>query len=211
METKMNSYQKTLIFREQCILFEAEEANSGLNGWIGGNIPEYLSNDVLFCEKHKNDYYFYFTIVNPFDKQKMLSVFPPKNYDKLCENHIYPNCSILLFEHEISTESSNIDFTNLEIVRHDISKGTTITDPVIKENPYFIKLGGKPDLIQGSSHYFKKLDENSLSFFFQINEEGYPESLLKGSYPFFFGALYIYAKINESFITEPCVGYWQFA
>ena len=76
-----------------------------------------------------------------------------------------------------------------------------------------IKLGGNPRLIQNENYYFTKLEEESFSFFLQIDEDGYPETLLRDdySYPFSFGSLYIFVKIGANDIQNPVVGFWQFS
>lgn len=72
-----------------------------------------------------------------------------------------------------------------------------------------IKLGGNPRLIQHEDYYFTKLTEDSFSFFFQVDEDGYPDTLLQDdhSYPFGFGSLYIFAKTGTNDSQDPVAGF----
>ncbi|MCL2579868.1 MAG: hypothetical protein FWE32_07515 [Oscillospiraceae bacterium] len=231
----MLDFNRVLIARSECITFQIVKLSSESKGWIGGNIPEYFLNQEDFIIKYRNDYYFYLSFVNPFDNEKMFSIFIPKDKKKLFNEKIYPNCSVLLFEHISSKESNNTDFTNSDIAKHSISDGdissnievynndegdiTSVSNSQtvsIHENerePFLIKFGGTPELIQEESYYYDKLDEDGLGFLFQIDENGYPtnEDFLKGSYPFCFGSLYVYANINSSSIKNPSIGFWQFS
>lgn len=75
-----------------------------------------------------------------------------------------------------------------------------------------IKVGGNPRLIQNEDYYFAKLKKDSLSFFFQVDEDGYPDTLIRedGNYPFGFGSLYIFAKMEKE-IQHPTAGFCQFS
>ncbi|MET3832014.1 hypothetical protein ABIC86_003486 [Paenibacillus sp. DS2363] len=53
----------------------------------------------------------------------------------------------------------------------------------------------------------------SFSFLFQVDEDGYPETLVQHeyNYPFGFGSLYIFAMIRATEIQQPVAGFWQFS
>ncbi|MGG4093288.1 hypothetical protein [Paenibacillus lautus] len=121
------------------------------------------------------------------------------------ENNIYPNCSIKVIEHPISIESVKDMFTNPGLIKHVISDGEKRNDKKSMDQSFLIKLGGNPRLIQNKDYYFTKLREESFSFLFQVDEDGYPETLLQDdySYPFGFGSLYIFAKIGTDEIQNP--------
>ncbi|WP_260405240.1 hypothetical protein [Paenibacillus sp. 598K] len=48
---------------------------------------------------------------------------------------------------------------------------------------------------------------------FQVDEDGYPDTLLRedSSYPFGFRALYVFAQIGTSEMQEPVAGFWQYS
>jgi hypothetical protein len=209
----MFNFHETLINRKQCIYYNAEKFTNDSKGWIGGNIPEFFLTQDEFIKKYNREYLFYLSILNPFDNQKMFSIFIPRDVDQLFERNIYPNCSLLMCEHTRSRESTNTDFTNINITKHAISEGKVDVNQTIKSNSYLVKFGGTPDLIQEESYYYKELHANSYGFLFQIDEDGYPNEVdfVKGNYPLCFGAIYIYAKITRDSVKEPCVGYWQYS
>ena len=228
----MIEFSKVLIDRSKCIIFEAKKYEDGFHGWIGGNVPEYFLDQGDFVSKYVNDYWFYITIVNPLNTQRMFSIFVPGDASRLDEN-IYPACSILLFEHALSRESDNACFTNVNIIKHEISGGRVVdnfeeryldeddeypvwvaNDKIIPDEDvpsFLIKFGGMPNLIQMEDYYYDALEKDSYKFLFQIDEQGYAEGSIKGNYPFSFGAVYIYAKISDNTINETRVGYWQFS
>ena len=112
-----------LIDRNKCIIYQAEKFTNDSEGWIGGNIPEYFLSQDGFVEKYRNDYYFYLAFRNPFNHQNMYTILAPRDLRKLHEENIYPNCSIMLIEHELSKESIETVFTQYDIVKHSISQG----------------------------------------------------------------------------------------
>lgn len=52
-----------------------------------------------------------------------------------------------------------------------------IKDEESFDQPFLIKLGGSPRLIQAEDYYFT-LKKHKFDFLFQIDEDGYPESFL---------------------------------
>ena len=228
----MIEFEELLINRNKCVIFKAERYVNGKNGWIGGNIPEHFLSQDVFFERYKNNYWFYITIVSPLEPLKMYSIFVPKDSNRLNEN-IYPKCSILLVEHALSGESDNTCFTNTNITKHEISIGKIVynfeerymdeddeypvwvaNDKIIPDEDvpsFLIKFGGTPNLIQTEDYYVNALQRDSMEFLFQIDEQGYASGSIRGNYPFKFGTVYIYAKISDKTIKEPCVGYWQFS
>ncbi len=200
-----------------CIVYHARPtmSNEPTAGWIGGNAPMFFDEGQHVIDGHQQSlsYLFYLSLIHPFKPERMLSIFVPADYEEYLENNIYPHCAIQVLEHPISTESSKDTFTNPGLIKHWISPGETITDDESMESPFLIKVGGTPKLIQQEDYYMTELQADSFSFFLQVDEEGYPETLLAedGSYPFGFGALYVYAKIEGSEIGQPVAGFWQFS
>jgi len=150
----MPDFNTILTDRCQCIVFRAEKYVDGLNGWLGGNIPEYFVDHIDSLNCKNEDYYFYLTLTHPFDAKKMFSIFVPRDYEVLLDKNIYPNCSVLLFEHTYSKESSNTNFTNFNIKKHNISGGQMLLNQEADNDFYLIKFGGIPDLIQKESFYY---------------------------------------------------------
>ncbi|MNW58930.1 hypothetical protein D3C74_368190 [compost metagenome] len=142
----------------------------------------------------------------------MISIFIPENRESYLENNIYPDCSIKVIEHPVSAESIQECFTHKDLIRHSISHGERSKDEESMEQPFLIKVGGNPRLIQDEDYYFAELKKESLSFFFQVDEDGYPDTLIceDGDYPFGFGSLYIFAKIDTE-IEHPVAGFYQFS
>lgn len=118
-----------------------------------------------------------------------------------------------MIEHPVSAESVKDLFTNPGFIKHEISNGEIGNEEKSMDQSFLIKLGGNPRLIQNGDYYFSKLKEEAFSFLFQVDEDGYPETLLKEnySYPFGFGSLYIFAKIGAKEIQHPIAGFWQFS
>lgn len=211
----MKNRTDILAERTDCILYYAEPdlPNEHSAGWIGGNAPGFFDEQAGLIHEGNSKYYFYLSFLHPFNPKSMISIFIPESYDEYLDNNIYPNCSIKVMEHPISTESTKDLFTNPGLIKHVISDGQISNDEKSMDQSFLIKLGGNPRLLQHNDYYFTKLKEKSFSFLFQIDEDGYPETLLQDnySYPFGFGALYVFAKIGLTEIRHPVAGFWQFS
>ena len=204
----MVSYQSLLIDRTVSILYKAvEEKTPLISGWIGGNPPLCFDNCL---ELKDHNYTFYLTLHNPFDQKQMISIFIP-DYETYSNYDIYPECAIKVFEHSCA-EQSNLSFLRTPFVQQQYIVKTKIcdTNQAIKERS-LIKFGRIPDLIQNKAFYYEALHNDGYEFLFQINENGYPDNLIKGNYPFSFGSLYIYAKIMSEEFSKPLAGFWQFS
>lgn len=128
--------------RKECILFQASE-NDSRNGWIGGNAPVYF-DELEDKINQETEMYFYLSIVNPFDGDKMISIFAPENFEERISRNRYPNCSLLTIKHP-KTEESNFDtFTNPDLVKHFISEANVVSDKKSFEESFLIKFGGTP-------------------------------------------------------------------
>ncbi|WP_145408026.1 hypothetical protein [Paenibacillus xylanexedens] len=210
MEKKTN----ILIERSDCILYYADLdlTNEHGAGWIGGNAPVLFDDPSNLIHELDPKYVFYLSLKHPFKPDSMISIFIPEDRDKHLENNIYPNCAVKVIEHPTSAESTNNTFANSNLIKHIISDGQLCNDEKSMDRPFLIKAGGTPRLIQNEDYYFAKLKEESLSFFVQVDEDGYPETLIQadGSYPFYFGSLYIFGKAETEF-THPIAGFWQFS
>ncbi|MDR6724705.1 hypothetical protein J2W91_003173 [Paenibacillus amylolyticus] len=210
MENKTN----ILIKRSDCIFYYADldSTNKHRAGWIGGNAPVFFDDQSDFIHELDQKYVFYLSLNHPFKPGSMISIFIPEDSDEHLENNIYPNCLVKVIEHPISAESTNTTFANSNLIKHIISDGQLTNDEKSMDLPFLIKVGGTPRLIQNEDYYFAKLREESFSFFFQVDEDGYPDTLIQedGSYPFYFGSLYIFAKAGTE-IEHPIAGFWQFS
>ena len=205
----MINYKSLLIDRIESILYVTTnlKTNNAL-GWIGGNPPEYFDNHLISKENH--NYSFYLSLLNPFDEERMISIFIP-DYDSYLEHDIYPDCSIKVFEHPTTQESelSNLKSSFMIDKKYIVESRICNTNEAINI-PYLIKFGGTPDFIQQKEYYYKNLDKDAFKFLFQIDERGYPDGLIKGNYPFNFGGLYIYANITWDSFSNPIAGFWQY-
>ncbi|MNO62698.1 hypothetical protein D3C76_533790 [compost metagenome] len=209
------NYMDILVERTDCILYYAgsDLSNEQGSGWIGGNAPGFFDHQVNLIHEDNQKYLFYLSLVHPFKPERMISIFIPEDYEEYLENNIYPDCSIKVIEHPISTESAKDLFTNPGLVKHVISDGELSHDDKSMDQSFLIKAGGNPRLIQNEDYYFTKLEEESFSFLFQVDEDGYPETLLQDnySYPFSYGSLYIFAKVGANEIQHAVAGFWQFS
>lgn len=153
------------------------------------------------------------SLIQPFKPKSMISIFISEDYEKYLDKNIYPNCSIKVIEHPISKESVKEMFTHSGLIKHVISDGEISKDENSFDPSFLVKLGGNPRLIQNEDYYFMKLKGDSFSFLFQIDEDGYPETLPHPNchYPFGFGSLYIFAQIGMTEIQHPVAGFWQFS
>lgn len=212
---KINNHVNLLTRRTECMLYDAEPVPAGKPcvGWIGGNAPEFFDDPANFISDKDQAYLFYLSLVHPFQPERMISIFIPRDYEAYLEHNLYPDCPIKVLEHPLSTESLQDTYTNTALHKHLITAGKRCDDEQAMEQPFLIKVGGAPRLIQDEEYYYAKLQEEDFSFFFQIDEDGYPDTLLQedGSYPFGFGSLYIYAHIGTAEVKHPVVGFWQFS
>lgn len=113
-------------------------------------------------------------------------------------------CSLIpkVIEHEFSeigncTEKRNTNLGMCSISEYSEDKGS--------EN-ILVKIGGAPSLIQDEESYYKELEEHGFSFFLSMDEDGYSEDVTIGSYPFGYGALYLYKHHTTN---EIIAGFWQ--
>ncbi|AIQ13780.1 hypothetical protein [Paenibacillus durus] len=209
----MTNFKKVFEERTQCMVFQASLPIETCTSWIGGRAPLFFDDKSEIVNKNGNKHYFYLSLVNPFESSRMFSVFIPSDFEEYLENNIYPNCSIQVIEHPTTTESTKDFFNHPGLIKHSITDGELINDKESRDQSFLIKFGGAPRLIQDKEYYFSKIREDSFDFLFQVDEDGYPDALLKGNYnyPFGFGALYIFAQIISDEIQNPVAGFWQFS
>ncbi|MBR2565165.1 MAG: hypothetical protein IKE29_11150 [Paenibacillus sp.] len=209
----LDNKMKVLVERTNSILYYAEAnlAKDQGAGWIGGNAPGFFDDQDDFIHEGTQRYVFYLTIIHPFKPENMISIFIPEDYEEYLKNNIYPNCSIKVIEHPISTESTKQRFTNPGLIKHIISDGVLSNDEKSMDQSFLIKVGGNPRLIQDEDYYYTKLREESFSFLLQVDEDGYPETLIKQDYNYLFGfgSLYIFAILGTTEIQRPVAGFWQ--
>ncbi|MDM5234106.1 hypothetical protein [Lysinibacillus pakistanensis] len=202
---------KILKERTECMLFQANEKDSD-NGWIGGNAPAYFDELEGMVNK-ETEMNFYLSIVNPFNETEMISIFAPKHFEERISKNRYPNCSLITMKHPKTEESKLDTFADPDLVKHFISEANIVSDKASFEERFLIKFGGTPRHIQGEEYYYNKLHDAGFDFIFQVDEDGYPDTLIKPrkNYPFSFGAIYLYAQILEDSIMNPIHSYWQFS
>lgn len=192
---------------EKCLLYKAILAPTDQPslGWIGGCPPAYCGEeDTSFT-----GYLFYMTLILP-NKQRQISIFLPEDWEiYLCKNR-YPDCAIKVIEHDISSEGTKTELQHPAIIKHDIILYKECCDTETGNEPFLVKLGGIPRLVQNKKFYYDQLEKDGYSFYMQIDEDGYPlDGLLKGNYPFCYGALYLYAKQDNNIVENIIAGYWQ--
>jgi hypothetical protein len=206
--------------RNRCLLFNLTENSCDNFGWIGGNAPAFFDDKISLVNDENTKYYFYLTFKNILNENKSISIFIPHN--EVMYTNIYPRCSIKVIEHEVTFESEKQLFKNVNISknfiqfykeRHDFEHRYADDDEENVDDDvedYFIKLGGKPYWIQDEEkNYAGKLIKDGYEYFLQIDEYGYLPNMVKGNYPFCFGTLYIYCKIDNKNINNFIAGFWQ--
>ncbi|ECQ6566630.1 hypothetical protein FZU01_22710 [Salmonella enterica subsp. enterica] len=178
----------------------SNEKNGNIVGRIGGNIPQVLlerSGDL-------DGYNFYISFQNPDDRHEHISIFVPNDYDEMLKGNIYPDCTVKVFSHSISTESDSDSYT-----LRSISKSFIVGYEVVSQDETdFITFSEYPNLIQDEEYYFKDLKRDGYSFFAQVDEDYYPDSLNVENYIFGYGALYLYKNLTTGNIIA---GFWQFS
>lgn len=193
---------------KKCFLYKAiptTNTDKPFFGWIGGCPP------VCFDKEDTSlmGYLFYMTIILP-NKQRQISIFLPEDWEIYLNKDRYPDCAIKVIEHDVSLEGITIELQHPVIIKHDIILYKECCDTETESEPFLVKLGGKPRLVQNKKFYYDQLEKDGYSFYMQIDEDGYPlDGLLKGNYPFCYGALYLYAKQNDSIVENIIAGYWQ--
>ena len=220
---KMTNYTELFEKRSKCLLFNATENVSDNYGWIGGNPPDYFDDKIALINTDNIRYSFLMTVKNPLNIENAISIFIPQEFSHRIENNKYPDCSIKIFEHKITDESDNPFFRNENEIekKHYIQLIGEIDEEKIDKQSsdefdededeaftYLIKFGGKPVLIQEEQFYYEQLHTDGYTFLFQIDENGYPDGLMK-EYIFGYGALYVYGKLSDSSINNIIAGYWQ--
>jgi len=175
----------------KCIPFD-----KNVKGRIGGNPPKCIEEQIP-C-----DYKFYATLVHPEKENTMLSILIHQDDDTLIDNNIYPSIAVKIVEHEFSEIGNCVERRNANLRMCSISEYSENKDG----DNMLVKIGGTPSLIQDEEYYYKELEEHGFSFFLSIDEDGYNDDVLIGSYPFGYGALYLY---KHRITNEIIPGFWQ--
>ncbi|MDR1410179.1 MAG: hypothetical protein LBJ12_07995 [Oscillospiraceae bacterium] len=196
--------QSLFLTRETSLCYFLTEAPQGTNlGWAGGNAPAYFDDKANLVHDAEYQYSFYMAFVNPVN-ERMLSVFIP-DFSVYNQYSIYPDCAIKVIEHAVSAESALALYMlrgpEPTLRKSYLSLGTN--------EPAFLHIGGEPNLIQNNEDYEVALLKDGYQFFGMANEEYYTTDLVRGNYPFCYGAVYFYAKINQDSITDIRAGFWQ--
>ena len=163
---------------------------------IGNFDDKYLSD--------KDNLYFYLTFQNPLNPNKQISIFTP-DFDIALEYNTYPDCKLLLVEHELSSQSKSDRYKHPEIDEiYSINEMSTEKD--MPEKNCAIKFGGNVMPIQWGLDNDGKVVKDGNSFIFQINE-----ICMKDISVFMAGCIYVYGKIEGNKVTNPFVAYWEYS
>lgn len=132
---------------------------------VGGNAPACFDDKYL---SDKDNLYFYLTFQNPLNPNKQISIFTP-DFDIALEYNTYPDCKLLLVEHELSSQSKSDRYKHPEIDEiYSIYEMSTEKD--MPEKNCAIKFGGNVMPIQWGLDNDGKVVKDGNSFIFQINE-----------------------------------------
>ena len=191
------------------MLYTATPLESGSAvGWIGGTAPMFF--DTPQNSNRLAHYTFYLTFQNPLDPRESISVFLPKDDDSYAEDDCYPHLPIKVLAHPTTAAGALQELSSPSLNKCYIEKAQVSTSKEIA-TPYLIKLGGFPILIQDKERYYRALEQDGFTFMFQVDENGYPEELVNGNYPFNFGCFYAYALFQSDGFSELTAGFWQFS
>lgn len=117
---------------------------------------------------------------------------------------IYPRIGVRCLLHEPSPESSEAS-----TVLDSIDRGSLVL--AAEGDPWFIKVGGEPVLIQQEEYYANAVAAAGYDFFFQVDENGFPDGFVLEDYPLNYGGLYLYAKRGVGGeVVEVVAGFTQF-
>ena len=103
--------ERILKTRENAIYYGIGEYQKDCFGWVGGNAPACFDDKYL---SDKDNLYFYLTFQNPLNPNKQISIFTPE-FDVALEYNTYPDCKLLLVEHELSSQSKSDRYKHPEI------------------------------------------------------------------------------------------------
>ena len=95
--------ERILKTRENAIYYGIGEYQKECFSWVGGNAPACFDDKNL---DKKDNVYFYLTFQTPLNANKQISIFTPK-FDVALEYNTYPDCKLLLVEHELSSQSKS--------------------------------------------------------------------------------------------------------
>ena len=134
--------ERILKTRENAIYYGIGEYQKDCFGWVGGNAPACFDDKYL---SDKDNLYFYLTFQNPLNPNKQISIFTP-DFDIALEYNTYPDCKLLLVEHELSSQSKSDRYKHPEIDEiYSIYEMSTEKD--MPEKNCAIKFGGNVLLI----------------------------------------------------------------
>ena len=103
--------ERILKTRENAIYYGIGEYQKDCFDWVGGNAPACFDDKYL---SDKDNLYFYLTFQNPLNPNKQISIFTPE-FDVALEYNTYPDCKLLLVEHELSSQSKSDRYKHPEI------------------------------------------------------------------------------------------------
>ena len=103
--------ERILKTRENAIYYGICEYQKECFSWVGGNAPTYFDDKNIL---NNENFYFYLTFQNPLNPNKQISIFTPE-FDVALEYNTYPDCKLLLFEHELSSKRKSDRYKNKEI------------------------------------------------------------------------------------------------
>ena len=103
--------ERILKTRENAIYYGICEYQKECFSWVGGNAPTYFDDKNIL---NNENFYFYLTFQNPLNPNKQISIFTPE-FDVALEYNTYPDCKLLLFEHELSSQSKSDRYKHPEI------------------------------------------------------------------------------------------------
>lgn len=193
--------ERILKTRENAIYYGICEYQKECFSWVGGNAPTYFDDKNIL---NNENFYFYLTFQNPLNPNKQISIFTPE-FDVALEYNTYPDCKLLLFEHELSSQSKSDRYKHPEIDEiYSIYEMSIEKD--MPEKDCAIKFGGNVMPIQWGLDNDSKVTKDGNSFIFQINE-----ICIKDISVFMAGCIYVYGRIEGNNVINPFVAYWEYS
>lgn len=176
---------------------------------LGGNPPSYFESyeDSTYLSRRK----YLLTISDECSELfggRDLSLFLHSDFSPYGEAARYPNMRVDCILHPSSPASAH-GTGRMEGL--DEARLVRPPQPFSEEDePYLIKIGGKPTWVQEEPYYEEQLLADGFSFLMQVDENGFPTGFIQ-EFLFGYGALYIYAKWNsKGELSRIVPGYIQF-
>jgi hypothetical protein len=147
---------------------------------------------------------------------KALSIFYCSDFSCLLRSRgVQERPSLVAIGHVDCSRGVNDNVLDSPLEGRRIVAGRIVEDVnEYRERDQNSKIGGRPGLIQGAGVTdVEKLETERLYFLFQFSEESYPDDMKYETYPFAFGAVYVFSRFGTKRLmvdSTMTAAFWQF-